>query len=506
VAEIDELHPDLRALVGSVVHERYRVDELLGRGGMGAVFKGYHLNLHRGVAIKVVRPEVGRDAGMTARFAREAHSVSRLDHPNCVRVSDFGTTDRGMHYLIMELLEGKELQASLGQPWSAERAIDVAIQILEGLDHAHHCGVIHRDLKPDNVFVTVNYRGDTVIKLVDFGIAKLLDDEVAPLTREGMVFGTPRYMSPEQASGGKLDARTDLYAVGLLLYEMLTGHPPFRSDDAVIVLRMHMLAPPPELPATVPPALAAVVMKLLAKSRVDRFASARETIETLEQVRASLASAPSIAPAGPVVLAPNQATQPDMPPWQSSPTHVADVPRPATTSSSQMAWWHPWAAGAGAVMLLLMAFGAWQATREPDASSDSDSSAVASSAADSGPKLPLRDDFNCSDGRCTCAAGRRCDLDCPREGCELGCTKTRSCTLECGEGCRASCVDAAESCTITLGNDGEASCEGSASCRVTCQGACEVQCPEGDCQVTCKRDKGRAARRCDDALVCGRDC
>jgi serine/threonine protein kinase len=490
VGEIDELHPDLKSLVGSIIHERYRVDELLGRGGMGAVFKGYHLNLHRGVAIKVVHPQVGRDAGMTARFAREAHSVSRLDHPNCVRVSDFGTTEGGMHYLVMELLEGKELQAHLGQPWSAARAIDVAIQILDGLDHAHHCGVIHRDLKPDNVFVTVNYRGDTVIKLVDFGIAKLLDDEAAPLTRTGMVFGTPRYMSPEQATGGKLDARTDLYAVGLLLYEMLTGHPPFQADDAVIVLRMHILASPPELPATVPPALAAIVMKLLAKSRVDRFASAGETIQALEHARASLTSAPPAVPVEP--------TPPSPQAWESAPTYPDAMPRPVTGGGSTMVWWHPWAAGAGAVMLLLMAFGAWQATREVDANSDSNSAAQ--------PKPPLRDDFNCSDGRCTCVAGARCDLDCPREGCELGCTKTRSCTLACGEGCRASCVDASESCAITLGNDGEASCEGSARCRVTCKGTCEVQCPDGSCDVTCQGDRGRAARRCDDTLVCGRDC
>jgi serine/threonine protein kinase len=508
VSTIDELHPDLQSLVGSVIHERYRVDALLGHGGMGAVFKGYHLNLHRGVAIKVVRPEVGRDAGMSARFTREAHSVSRLDHPNCVRVSDFGTTDRGLRYLVMELLEGEELQASLGQPWSADRAIDVAMQILDGLDHAHHCGVVHRDLKPANVFMTVDYRGKTVVKLVDFGIAKLLDEQDpkgATLTREGMVFGTPRYMSPEQATGGKLDARTDLYAVGLLLYEMLAGHPPFRSDDATILLRMHILAPPPELPPTVPPALAAVVMKLLAKSRDDRFASAREAIKALEQVRVG----PSPHP---VALSPDQATQPGLQPWDSAPTNLMDVSPPVTTKSSKVAPWQPWAAVAGAVMLLLMAFGAWQTAREHGAEPDSASPVVASSVAAPpislapSPKPLPRDDFNCSDGRCTCVAGARCTLDCPREGCELGCTKTRSCNLACGAGCRASCVDAAESCEITLGNDGEASCEDTARCRVTCKGACEVQCPNGDCVVTCQADKGRAARRCDDALVCGRAC
>jgi serine/threonine protein kinase len=338
VTEIDELHPDLKSLIGSVIHERYRVDELLGRGGMGAVFKGYHVSLQRAVAIKVLHPEVGRDAEMTARFTREAHSVSRLDHPNCVRAIDFGTTDSGVRYLIMELLDGEELQASLGQPWAAAQAIDVAMQILDGLDHAHHCGVVHRDLKPANVFMTVDYRGKTVVKLVDFGIAKLLDDNaMAPLTREGVVFGTPRYMSPEQATGAKLDARTDLYAVGLLLYEMLAGHPPFQGDDAVALMRMHIFVPPPQLSSTVPPALAAVVMKLLEKSRDDRPASAREAIAALEQLHTSLTSAAAHVPAvlsapaaAHLVFSPNQPTQTGLQPWDSSASDPTQVSRPVT--------------------------------------------------------------------------------------------------------------------------------------------------------------------------------
>jgi serine/threonine protein kinase len=513
VAEIDELHPDLKSLLGSVIHDRYRVDELLGRGGMGAVFKGYHLNLQRAVAIKVLHPEVGRDAGMSARFTREGQSVSRLDHPNCVRVSDFGTTEGGVRYLVMELLAGEELQASLGQPWAAARAIDVAMQILEGLDHAHQRGVVHRDLKPENVFMTVDHRGKSLVKLVDFGIAKLLDADAsaAPLTREGMIFGTPRYMSPEQATGGKLDARTDLYAVGLLLYQMLAGHPPFRSDDAGALLRMHILAPPPELPSSVPPALAAVVMKLLEKSRNDRPASAREAIEALEQVRGSSASAAVLVPAAvPIpphpahLVAPNQPTQSGLQSWDSSASEITHETRPVSVRGPTYVWWHPWAAGAGAVLLLLMAFGAWQAVREQDdANSESESSPTSPSA--KGQPLP-RDDFNCSDGRCTCVAGGRCSLDCPREGCELGCNKTRSCTLACGEGCRASCIDASESCEITVGNGGTATCEGSGRCRVTCQGACEVPCADGNCDVTCRGDRGRKARRCEDTLVCGRDC
>ncbi len=518
MTEIDELHPDLKSLLGNVIHERYRVDALLGRGGMGAVFRGYHVNLQRPVAIKVLHPEVGRDAGMTARFTREAHSVSRLDHPNCVRVSDFGTTDGGVRYLVMELLSGHELKASLGQPWPVDQAIDVATQILDGLDHAHARGVIHRDLKPANVFVTVDHRGKTLAKLVDFGIAKLVDEEAtsAPLTREGMVFGTPRYMSPEQITGGKLDARTDLYAVGLLLYELLAGHPPFRSEEAGALLRMHVLAPPPALPPSVPPAVAAVVMKLLEKSRDDRPANAREAITALEQVRAAPASVPAptpaippAIPAAPFVPAPNLPTQTNLTPWDSATGDPTQMTPPRAASPPKQVWWHPWAAGAGAVLLMLMAIGAWQATRQPHEAppeAEPTTEPPPASSPPTKPEPPPRDDFNCTDGRCGCVAGGSCKLDCEREGCELGCTKTRKCTLECGKDCRASCIDTAESCQITVGDGGTVTCQGSGPCRVTCQGACEVQCTNEDCAATCRGDRGRKAKRCDDKLVCGRDC
>jgi hypothetical protein len=212
------------------------------------------------------------------------------------------------------------------------------------------------------------------------------------------------------------------------------------------------------------------------------------------------------------VFSPNQPTQPALQPWDSSASDPTQVSRPVTVGGPKNVWWHPWAAGAGAVLLLLMAIGAWQAVREhDDAKPNSESPPATSLAADVEPTVPSpkplpRDDFNCSDGRCTCVAGGRCTLDCPREGCELSCTKTRNCTLECGEACSASCVDASESCEITLGNDGKASCDGSGRCRVTCQGACEVQCADEDCQVTCRGDRSRKARRCGDMLVCGRDC
>jgi serine/threonine protein kinase len=296
VGETAKLHLDLEALVGSTIHGRYAVESLLGVGGMGAVFKGRHTGLQRGVAIKVLHPEIGRDPAVSKRFDREAQSASRLDHPNCVRVTDFGTTENGTKYLVMELLEGDELDSRLGQPWPPDRAVATIEQVLRGLEHAHYVGIVHRDLKPENIFVTRDFHGEEVIKIVDFGIAKLIDEQGSEkLTRQGIVFGTPRYMAPEQAAGGKIDERTDLYAVGLIFYELLAGQPPFHAEEAAQLLRMQIMAPPPPLPASVPTPLAKVVEKLIEKSKSDRYASAREVLDALAQAKASLV-APAIQP------------------------------------------------------------------------------------------------------------------------------------------------------------------------------------------------------------------
>jgi serine/threonine protein kinase len=298
------LHADLAALVGTMLHDRYRVESLLGSGGMGAVFKGHHTGLGRDVAIKVLHPEFGRDPSVGKRFEREATSASRLDHPNCVRVTDFGTTETGTTYLVMELLSGTELQARLGQPWVPQAMIATAKQMLAGLEHAHHFGIVHRDLKPENVYITKDYRGEEVVKLVDFGIAKLLDEQgVEKLTRQGVVFGTPRYMSPEQAAGGKIDERTDLYAAGLIFYEMLAGRGPFDTEDTAQLLRMQIMAPPPPLPESVPAPLTKVVEKLLEKSKADRYANARDVIAALDEVLAGLNAVPVPVPVPVVPIA-----------------------------------------------------------------------------------------------------------------------------------------------------------------------------------------------------------
>ncbi len=285
---------NLEALVGKVLDDRYRLDKLLGAGGMGAVYKARHTTLNRNVAVKVLHPDIGGDPSIGKRFDREAQSASRLDHPNCVHVSDFGTTTEGIKYLVMELLEGEELGERLGAPWDPDAALGLLEQIFAGLEHAHACGIVHRDLKPENVFMTrttgPNASGRDVAKIVDFGIAKLLDADGAAevLTRAGMVFGTPRYMSPEQAAGGKVDERSDLYAVGVLAHELLSGKPPFDSEDLASILRMQIMAPPPPLPDTVPAPVVAFVESLLEKSRHERPASAADALATVRELRKAL--------------------------------------------------------------------------------------------------------------------------------------------------------------------------------------------------------------------------
>jgi hypothetical protein len=283
------------ALIGRVIADRFRVDAVLGEGGMGAVLRCHHLGLGRDVAVKVLRPELGDDSDMTARFEREAKSASRLDHPNCVRVLDFGqwvpyVGGPAIKYLAMQLLEGHELGDMLVNPLPPEKVIDYSMQILMALDHAHRHGVIHRDMKPENVFVTYDHEAREVLKLVDFGIAKLSESIAGgpKLTRAGLVFGTPRYMSPEQASGGNVDARTDLYSLGVIMYQMITARLPFESDDLVTLMRKQILEDPDPMPLSVPAGLRRVVEVLMQKDRNARPNSAAEVKPLLEQAMAEI--------------------------------------------------------------------------------------------------------------------------------------------------------------------------------------------------------------------------
>jgi serine/threonine protein kinase len=284
---IEELHPDLRGLIGRTIASRYRVDALIGEGGMGAVFRGHHLGLKRDVAIKVLYPDMVRDPEIAARFDREAHSASRLDHPNCLQVTDVGTTAKGLKFMVMQLLEGRELADILGVPIALEQSLVMTLQVIRGLEHAHEQGVVHRDIKPENVFITTDHEHREVIKLVDFGIAKLVGDAAEgqrKMTKAGLVFGTPAYMSPEQALGQEADGRADLYSAGIMLYEMVSGRPPFQSDDPVALCRMQVTNEPPPLPESVPQPVVDFIWALLAKQREDRFATATDARVVLERI------------------------------------------------------------------------------------------------------------------------------------------------------------------------------------------------------------------------------
>ena len=285
-----QIHDDLAVLVGSVLANTYRLDALIGEGGMGAVFRGRDVLQRRDVAIKVLHPDFSRDPELSRRFDREAKSAQRLSHPNCIQIIEFGSTADGMKYLVMQLLEGTELQNIVDGAVEPARAVDLILQVLRGLEHAHAQGVIHRDLKPQNIFVTREADGSQVLKLVDFGIAKIVTGDGAheQMTRAGMVFGTPQYMSPEQALGVEIDARADLYAVGVLLYQLVTGRLPFNSDDPVALIRMQVSTEPPQLPNAVPQELTAIIMRLLAKQKDQRYPDARTVRMALERYRGAL--------------------------------------------------------------------------------------------------------------------------------------------------------------------------------------------------------------------------
>lgn len=236
--------------LGAVVARKYRVEKLLGEGGMGRVYRATQLVLEKPVVLKLLHPGLQRDPRTVARFQREAKAASRLSHPNSIDVLDFGQTEDGALFIAMEFVDGRDLHQLLTDDWPLPetRVIRIVGQVLSALADAHQVGVIHRDLKPENVMVVARRGGESdVVKVLDFGIAKIIDpngDEGPSLTRTGFVCGTPEYMSPEQAKGGQLDARSDLYSVGVLLYQMVTRQLPFSSDSAMGYATKHLTEPP----------------------------------------------------------------------------------------------------------------------------------------------------------------------------------------------------------------------------------------------------------------------
>jgi serine/threonine-protein kinase len=286
-------------LVGRTLPGGYRVTHMVGVGGMGRVYCAEQVALGRTVAVKVVHPHLADDELAAARFLNEARAASRLSHPNSVAIFDFGRTEQGQPYIVMEYLRGRDLGrvADDEGPLPLPRVVDILRQTLAALEEAHALGIVHRDLKPDNVVLEPLRSGLDFVKVVDFGLAKILEEAPSAhgpaLTRPGLVCGTPEYMSPEQGRGDTLDGRSDLYSVGVVLFELLAGRVPFAGDSATKTLLLHLNEPPPDPrnvnpERAIPAAFADLALRALAKPREDRWQSAGEFAAALGEAMLSV--------------------------------------------------------------------------------------------------------------------------------------------------------------------------------------------------------------------------
>ncbi len=288
----NQLRRQAEDLVGSTVEGKYQVTKRIGAGGMGAVYEATQLGVDRKVALKVIRPEHAKNDKVVKRFMREMKATARIEHPNTVRLYDFGKTEGGLIYLAVEFLSGTTLNRELKNKgrFPPERVAIVGAQIARGLAAAHAEGIIHRDLKPPNIMLTEQYGSTDRVKVLDFGIAHFADpsddDERERLTQSGMVMGTPEFMAPEQVTPGPVDARADLYALGCVLFLMATGEVPFGGSTAVNVMFSHVNdAPrtPSEIDPDIPRWLDDIILKLLEKNPRRRFQEAAEIVEALEE-------------------------------------------------------------------------------------------------------------------------------------------------------------------------------------------------------------------------------
>lgn len=298
-------------LLGHTLDDKYRLDAQLGIGGMGTVYRARHLLIDRPVAVKVLNPRFFEDEAARTRFQREARAAGRLQHTNAVTVTDYGQTQDGYVYIVMELLEGRTLRDILAKeaPLDAARSVSIMLQISAAVAAAHDAGIIHRDLKPANIFIVQRAEVPALVKVLDFGIAKLAaesleEDDIKALTQVGAMIGTPRYMSPEQCDGAELTPAADVYSLGVILYEMLTGTVPFSGTTPLAIAMKHtseLPRRPRDFVATIPPALEGVVLSALEKRPEDRPTNAAEfrekllaTAERLGLEHAAITSSPNI--------------------------------------------------------------------------------------------------------------------------------------------------------------------------------------------------------------------
>jgi len=278
-----------------ILNGEFRIIQKIGSGGMGAVYKARQPAVDRMVAVKILHPKLVARKDLVSRFRREARAMSHLTHPNTVKVYMYGELDDGSLYIVMELLEGKNLHQTLRTegPMTIERALPILIQVCHALEEAHRAGIVHRDLKPENIFLNQQGGIRDFAKVLDFGLAKVSEREMAPgsviLTHEGMVFGTPEFMSPEQARGKTLTSASDIYSLAVILYEILTGRLPFQAKTPLEYIHLHQTQAPIPISErvsgrTFPPLLWTALGKALQKRPEDRFASAAQFADALAAV------------------------------------------------------------------------------------------------------------------------------------------------------------------------------------------------------------------------------
>ncbi|MEM7157520.1 MAG: serine/threonine-protein kinase [Myxococcota bacterium] len=293
------------SLEGMVLSDRYRVLKKLGEGGMGSVYLAEHTTIKKRLALKVLSSEYSHKQDLVDRFLQEARAASMIDQQNVVEITDFGSVPNGSVFFVMEFLNGEDLSRTIktqgALPWA--RVKPIMLQICAALTAAHEAGIIHRDMKPENCYRIKRGSNEDFIKVLDFGIAKVTTDDGEGgrgLTRTGMIFGTPEYMSPEQAKGEKVDFRVDVYAVGVILYELLTGQVPFTADTFMGILTKHMFEAPPAPSqvapeADIPQKVEAIILKALQKDREYRFQSMRDLAEAIEDVASDSAAVSVVA-------------------------------------------------------------------------------------------------------------------------------------------------------------------------------------------------------------------
>ena len=339
--------------VGQVIAGRYHVTKKLGEGGMGAVYLAEHVKMGRMSAIKVMGKGMSHDPEAISRFNREAANASKINHPNCCAVYDFGETEDGTIYLAMEFIEGRTLSALLKEtgPLPLKRAADLLRQCADALTAAQELGIVHRDLKPDNIMI-VSQRGKDVVKVVDFGIAKAAESESGQkVTKTGLVVGTPEYMSPEQLSGDKLDGRSDIYSLALVFYRMITGALPFIADTAQETMIKRLTDEPMPLiqakpDGNFPPALQPVMDKALARYPNDRYASAAEFATDVSRVAGTVS--PTAAHTAADTEAKTQVVRPE-----EMKTSATKAPPPTRVVSPKKSRVSPVTIGVGVVVLAL---------------------------------------------------------------------------------------------------------------------------------------------------------